>query len=1437
MVVILVLAGAYSFSGLPVDAVPDITNNQVQVVTVAPDLATSEVERFISFPVEQALTTIPGKIELRSLSRFGLSVVTIVFSDETDIYLARQQIAERLNEAREQIPANMGKPEMMPVTTGLGEIYQYTLKPKAGYESRFSLTDLRTIQDWIIRRQLQGTPGVADISSFGGNLKQYEVAVDPVRLRSMDIALEQVFKALEQNNQNAGGAYIEKGPSAWYIRTEGLVGSLSDIGLIEVSRTTSGVPVLVRDLAEVRIGKAIRYGAITRDTSGETVGGIVLMMKGANSSAVIRQVKERMESISSSLPEGLEIIPYLDRTKLVNNAIGTIRNNLSEGALIVVFVLVLLLGNLRAGLIVASVIPLSMLFAICMMRVFGVSGNLMSLGAIDFGLIVDGAVIIVEAVIHSLQKNPIIARTGGLISPQQLNETVRQTSGKMVRFATFGQIIILIVYLPILTLTGIEGKMFIPMAETVSFAIIGALLLSMTWVPVASSLFLNRKIGNGNQAAERMMGSLRKRYQNILSKALEYPKAILSGGVLLLVGSLLLFTRMGGEFIPVLEEGDFAVEMRLMPGSSLSHTIETTNQAAEILMKRFPEVVAVTGKIGTSEIPTDPMPPEACDLIISLKPKKEWTSASGREELAEKMQHALEEIPGVNFGFQQPIQMRFNELMTGARQDVVIKVFGDDLDTLTAIAGRVAELAKETQGASDVYLEQLNGLPQQVVKINREQLARYGIPVERVNQTVAIAFAGKVAGQVFEGEKRFDLVLRMAGEKRKDFQALYDITIPDSRGNPVPLRELADIQTLAGPVVIQRDHAQRRALVGFNARGRDVESIVQDLQARTTDEIALPAGYRIEYGGQFKNLAEARERLMVAVPMALLLIFMLLYFTFRSVKYALLIFTAVPFSVIGGVLALWMRGMPFSISAGVGFIALSGVAVLNGIVLVGMFLELRKDGRHSIRELILHGASERIRPILMTAAVASLGFLPMATSVSAGAEVQKPLATVVIGGLVTSTLLSLFLLPILFMLIEEISFKQKLNSALLLLLFIFGFSGNTIAQNPVQLSLEKAVQLSLQHHPSIRQAEQTLEAKKVLEASAWNFEPMNAQLTGGNYNSAYSDNNITISQRFPFPLSSIRQKQVYKSESGEAAIQVRLTEKQITLKTSLVWYRMRYLQLKKEILLVQDSLFERASRIAELRRTSGETHPVELLNVQTARTAILTELNRVQSDIRITEKTLQLLTGIDAPLLVPEGSAGFQRDIPAGVADSTWKNAVQLTYSKQKEKTAESLEKAERGRFFPDITAGYFNQSLTGFQNIHGEEIFFPRTTRFSGYQLGLSIPLLFNAQRARVQNAEWQRKAAIEASMALGFELKEQHQTLLSEMGSALQNLEVLQGSVLNNAETTLKGAVVAWESGEIGYLEMAFLIKEVFALRNAKLEELNRLNTAILHYEFYFQ
>ncbi|WP_281234115.1 efflux RND transporter permease subunit [Flavobacterium gelatinilyticum] len=1018
---VLIAWGSFSLKKLPLDALPDITNNQVQIITTAPTLASQEVEQLITYPLERAVKTVPNIIELRSISRFGLSVVTVVFEDDVDIYWAREQIFQRLKEAEENIPDYVNSPELAPISTGLGEIYQYDVYAKKGYENKYSAVELRTIQDWIIIPQLQGVKGVAEVSTWGGKLKQFEIAVNPNMLNSLGVTITEIFDALEKNNQNTGGAYIEKDQYTYFIRGVGMAKGVKDLENVVV-KNRNGSPVLVRNVAKVREGVALRYGASTKDGKGEIVSGMVLMLKGENSSAVVNRVHEKMAQINKSLPEGVAAEAFIDRGKLVENSIKTVAKNLLEGALIVIFVLILFLGNLRAGLIVASVIPLAMLFAVILMNAFGVSGNLMSLGAIDFGIIVDGAVIIVEATMHHLQK----FKNKKELTQEEMDEEVYNSASKIRNSAAFGEIIILIVYLPILALIGTEGKMFKPMAMTVGFAIIGAFILSLTYIPMMSALFLSKKTEHKENFSDRMIAWLESRYTPLLKKALEFKKVVLSAALGLFALAFIVFQNMGGEFIPTIEEGDLAINATIMTGSSLTQMVETTTKYEQILKAKFPEIKTIVTKIGSGEIPTDPMPIESGDLIIVLKDKKEW---KGRYhnwvELANAMKEEMEVIPGANIEISQPIQMRFNELMTGSRSDIAIKIFGDDLEILDAKAAELISKIKGIEGIGDLKADKVTGLPQITVKYDYDKIALYGLDISDINQIIRSSFAGEVAGKIYDESKRFDVVVRMDENNRGDITDVSNLFIPLPSGQQVPLSQVASVEYEQGPVQVIREDGKRRITVGLNVRGRDIQSVVEEIQAKLDKSFKLPAGYYVTYGGQFQNLIEASERLSVALPIALGLILVLLYFTFKSVKQALLIFTAIPLSAIGGVLALSLRGMPFSISAGIGFIALFGIAVLNGIVLISYFNQLKSEGISDAFQRIIIGTKTRLRPVLMTAAVASLGFMPMALSTSGGAEVQKPLATVVIGGLLSATLLTLIVLPILYLLLEKFNRKDN----------------------------------------------------------------------------------------------------------------------------------------------------------------------------------------------------------------------------------------------------------------------------------------------------------------------------------------------------------------------------------------------------------------------------
>ena len=1423
--------GIYSVTKLPIDAVPDITNNQVLVITSAPSLGAPDVERFITVPVEQATRNVPGIIEQRSFSRFGLSLVTIVFEDDVDVYWARQQVSERLTQVRQQIPAGMGEPELGPVTTGLGEIFQYVVKTRPGYEGKYDLTALRDIQDWIVRRQLLGTPGVADVSSFGGQVKQYEVAINPDKLKNFALTISDVFESLQANNQNTGGAYIEKGPNVLYIRSEGLVTSLEDIGSIVVKQVRSSVPVLVRDVAEVKIGSAIRYGATVFNDEGEVAGAVVMMLKGANSNEVIKSIKTKIADIEKTLPEGVAIEPFLDRTKMVNNAISTVEQNLLEGALIVIFVLVMFLGNLRAGLIVASVIPLSMLFAIIMMNLFGVSGNLMSLGAIDFGLLVDGAVIIVEAVMHRLSHNKMYAQTVR-ITQEKMDGEVETSAGTMMNSAVFGQIIILIVYLPILTLQGIEGKMFKPMAETVSFAIIGAFILSLTYVPMISTVFISKKLNHKDTFADKMINKIQSLYQPVLQRALRIPAIVVAIAFTMFAAAVFVVTTLGGEFIPQLEEGDFAVDTRLLTGSSLSHTINTTQQTAKVLLDKFPEVEKIVSKIGSGEIPTDPMPLEAADMMVILKDKKDWTSAESFPELANKMSEALQEVPGVATGFQFPVQMRFNELMTGARQDVVCKIFGDDLDTLAHYAEQLAKVINSVEGAKDLYKETVTGIPQMVISYNREAIARYGAGIADINNTIQSAYAGAVAGLVFEADKRYDLVIRMNEEQKKNAGEIGNLLVGLPNGTQVPLNLLADVTMKDGPYQIQREDARRRITVGFNVRGRDVQSIVTELQEKVTAKINFPVGYYITYGGQYENLQHATQRLSIATPVALLLIFLMLFFAFHRLKYCLLIFSAIPLSAIGGVFALWIRDMPFSISAGIGFIALFGVAVLNGIVLISEMNRIKEEGLTDINNIIMQATKNRLRPVLMTAAVASLGFLPMALSNGAGAEVQRPLATVVIGGLVTATLLTLFVLPSLYKLFEK-GFNKKaiLNSTMFVIVFLIPFTGRT--QTKV-LGLEEVIKIAKVQNRQIEVSKLTEQYYAALTSAGIDVPKTQFNAELGQVNSKNLDNRFTLQQGFAMPALYNRQHGVLEQQFRGAQLQTMIRQTEIIKMVKQVYLQLQLADERAKLLQQTDSILSRYQQIAKLRFEKGETNLLEKTTLDNHVQQLHMQMQMIQADKKTAQAEMAVL--LDSSIVIE----------PADVLNETFvlfdssliaKHPF-LYYYEQQQKIAGAQTQLEKAKLQPEWLLGYTNQSIIGYQmNKDRTETYYDGGKRFSTVQLGLGIPIFSKAQRARIKAAQ-QNEIVSQASTELArqqLELNLQRQW--NEYVKYQQVILYYKTSALSQAQVIIKTANLNYKNGEINYIEWGTLISNAINVQTQYLDALQSLNIARTELEYLLQ
>ena len=1413
-------AGIWSMTKVPIDAVPDITNNQVQVITQSPNLGTEDIEQIVTYPVEVAMSNLPNVEEIRSISRFGLSVVTIVFSDDMGTYLPRQLVAEKLNEVKEQIPAGFGEPTMGPISTGLGEIYQYTLKVKPEYQDKYSISDVRTMQDWIVQRQMAMVPGVVEVNAIGGKIKQYEVAVDPNELKSIGITITDVFEALEANNQNTGGAYIEKNHQANFIRGEGLARSLDDIKKITV-KTINNVPITIGDIATVQFGSAIRYGALTQDGEGEVVGGLVMMLKGANSNDVIANVKERMVQIQKSLPEGVVIEPLLDRSKLIGETTSTVATNLIEGALIVIFVLIFLLGNWRGGLIVASTIPLSLLFAFILMNVFNVWANLMSLGAIDFGIIVDGAVIIVESTVFLIASQVLKKKK---ITTKERDEVAASASKKMMNAAFFGQLIILIVFLPILALQGIEGKMFKPMALTFIFAMIGAMVLCLTYVPMMSALVLRPPKNNKLSYGDKFVHWVEDKYKPLLQRALLKGKWIVGIAVALFAVTVFMFTRMGGEFIPQLDEGDIAFHAILKPGSSLSETVETTTKIEQIVKAKFPEVEKIVSRIGVAEIPTDPMPMDLADVFVILKPKSEWTTVETKDELIEAIKEAVEIIPGVNYEFTQPIEMRFNELLEGVREDIAIKLYGEDIDILSQKAEEITKIIAGTPGIGDMKAEATTGLPQMTITYNRDKLAQYGLQINTLNKMVQSAFAGGNAGVIFEGEKRFDLVVRLNQHNRKDISDIQNLFINLPSGTQIPLREVADISYKAGPMQISRDNTNRRTYVGVNVRGRDVKSLVGEIKEKLDAQLELPSGYFIRYGGAFENLERASNRLQTVVPIALLLIFVLIYFALKSVPQTLMIYIAIPMATIGGVVALWLRDMPFSISAGVGFIVLFGVAVLNGLVMISGLNELKEEGVTNLKERILEGTKRRIRPIMLTAFTDVLGFLPMAVSASAGAEVQRPLATVVIGGLLTSTLLTLFVLPILYHWVENKSFRLKPNkkivsaTAVLVLMFVFSTRSNAqqITDTLSKISLNEAVALSKKNYPLLKQKQLEVSKQENLKSTAYDFGSTQI-FTGGEEikdgTGIYTTVGVGQSNMDVFGIGAKRKLQQQRIELSQKALQ--LSELEVELEVKKAWAKcyqsMRNFQLYKEL----DSIYGNFEQAVTL---NFEVEAISKLEYSAAKNQVFQIQNKkaqAYRDYLIAIQQLNLWLFEDGIYTV----TNKLEDIVTVETDSLSINEhPMVTVSQNQLNVAEAELRAAKADNLPKLNL------QGGLQKVNGNSGFYT-------YQAGISIPFLSGSNKARIKSAKIDNAIAESNLLFKKQELQSQYAQAKENYLKWKLSWEFYETQVLPLTKDQKSGALLAYKEGEIDYTTFTQLVKE------AVQSELEAQNALINYLESAFQ
>lgn len=1415
-------AGIWSITKVPIDAVPDITNNQVQVITQAPNLGTEDIEQIVTYPVEVAMSNLPNVIEIRSISRFGLSVVTIVFDDDMGTYLPRQLVAEKLNEVKEQIPAGFGVPTMGPITTGLGEIYQYTLKVQPEFKDTYSITELRTMQDWIVQRQMAMVEGVVEVNAIGGKIKQYEVAVDPNELNSIGLTITDIFEALEANNQNTGGAYIEKNHQANFIRGEGLVRNLDDIKKTVV-KTTNNIPITIGDIAKVQYGSAIRYGALTQDGEGEVVGGLIMMLKGANSNNVIENVKQRITEIQKSLPEGVVIEPLLDRSKLIGETTSTVATNLIEGALIVIFVLIFLLGNWRGGLIVASTIPLSLLFAFILMNVFDVWANLMSLGAIDFGIIVDGAVIIVESTVFIIASQVFKKKK---LSSKERDKVSSEASKKMMNAAFFGQLIILIVFLPILALQGIEGKMFKPMALTFIFAMIGAMILCLTYVPMMSALVLRVPKDDKQSYGDRFVHWVETKYQPLLEKALLKGKWVIGIAVILFSITVFMFTKMGGEFIPQLDEGDIAFHAILKPGSSLTETIETTTKIEQIVKAKFPEVEKVVSRIGVAEIPTDPMPMDLADVFVILKPKSEWTTVASKDELIEKIKEAVEIIPGVNYEFSQPIEMRFNELLEGVREDIAIKLYGEDIDVLSKKAEEISKIIAGTEGIGDMKAEATTGLPQMTITYNRNKLAQYGLQINTLNKTVQSAFAGGHAGVIFEGEKRFDLMVRLSAKNREDISDVQNLYISLPSGAQIPLREIADISYKAGPMQISRDNTNRRTYVGINVRGRDVKSLVTEIKSKLDAQLELPSGYFIRYGGAFENLERASNRLQTVVPLALLLIFILIYFALKSLPQTLMIYIAIPMATIGGVFALWLRDMPFSISAGVGFIVLFGVAVLNGLVMISGLNELKEEGVTNLKDRIIEGTKRRIRPIMLTAFTDVLGFLPMAVSASAGAEVQRPLATVVIGGLLTSTLLTLFVLPILYHWVERKSFPLKINknmvtaTAVLVLMLAFPKHGNAQQTTDTlqEISLQEAVSLSKDKYPLLKQKQLEIEKQERLKATAYDFGTTKIFTSGEEINNetgVYTTIGMGQSNIDVFGIGAKKRLQEQRIQLAQKAYQ--LSELELELEVKKAWAKCYQMKRQYNLYKELDSIYTNFEQAVTLNYEVEAISKLEYSAAKNQAFQIQNKKAQAYSDYMIALQQLNLWLVSDEFYTV---SNEFE-DLETDIKEFNVETHPLYSFSQNKVNEAEANYKAAKADNLPK-----FNLQ-GGLQKVGGNSGFY-------SYQAGISVPFLSGITKAEIRTAKIDKEIA-------ATQLQFQKQDIQSQFVQAKENYskwktswEFYKNDVLPVTKDQKVGALLAYKEGEIDYATFTQLVKEAIQSELEAQEALiNYLNSTFqLHY-----
>ncbi len=1415
----LLIGGIYSMLTLPIDAVPDITNNQVQIVTVSPTLAPQEVEQLITMPVEIAMSNIMNVTEIRSVSRFGLSVVTVVFKESVPTLDARQLVNEQIQSVAGEIPSELGMPEMMPITTGLGEIYQYVLKVEPDYEDKYDAMELRTIQDWIVKRQLSGIPGIVEINSFGGYLKQYEVAVDPDVLFSLNITIGEVFEALNKNNQNTGGSYIEKVNRAYYIRSEGMISRIKDVEQIVVANR-NGIPIRISDIGTVRFGAPKRFGAMTMDGKGECVGGIAMMLKGANANVVTGELEKRVEKIQKILPEGVTIEPYLNRSELVNRNISTVIYNLIEGAIIVFLVLIVFLGNVRAGLIVASVIPLAMLFAFILMRIFNVSANLMSLGAIDFGIVVDGSIVILEGILAHIYSKKFKGRT---LSAKEMDAEVEKGASSVVRSATFAVFIILIVFFPILTLTGIEGKYFTPMAKTLVFCIIGALFLSLTYVPMMASLFLKHHIVTKPTFADKFFEALNKLYARALSFCLRFKWQTVATAFVALVISLFLFTRLGAEFIPTLDEGDFAMQMTLPAGSSLSESIEVSNEAEKLLMDKLPEIKHVVAKIGTAEVPTDPMAVEDADVMIVMKPFKEWISAASRAEMVEKMKEALEPLANrAEFNFSQPIQLRFNELMTGAKADIAVKLYGEDTHELYQKAKEAAAFVEKVPGASDVIVEQTMGLPQLVVKYNRGKIARYGINIEELNTIIRTAYAGEASGVVFENERRFDLVVRLDQDKVADLN-LDKLFVRSNEGIQIPVSEVATIDLVNGPLQINRDATKRRIVIGVNVRGADIQQVVQDIQKTLDKNIQLKPGYYFEYGGQFENLQNAINTLLVVVPVALMLILLLLFFAFKNVTYTLVVFSTVPLSLIGGILALWLRGLPFSISAGVGFIALFGVAVLNGILMINHFNDIRKETMYALstRRVIARGTAHLLRPVFLTGLVASLGFVPMAIATSAGAEVQRPLATVVIGGLIVSTVLTLLIIPVFYQIVSyTVVWKRRFSAKKFLFFFLLlAVMLPFTAKAQEKVTMEQAIELAKQNHPRLKIASAAIRQVKAGRGEVLELSPTEMNYSWGQLNGELrKDKQWEVTQGLGSLLTPFYKNALVNRQVETGTFYRKIVEKEVVAEVKRAWAYYLYACNLRALYSDQNKLAGQLQRMGELRYQQGEITLLEKNMTTSMAVDMKNRLFQAQEEEKLALSRLNWVCYADRPL-IPADTALILFPVDYQVPSFS---EVHLNYFQSQANEAKAQLNVERSRFFPELSFGYVRQDILPLKGLNS-------------WMVGVSFPVYFLPRHSKIKQAKVAAVIARTEAEANTQNLYNKVSEAVASLRRQSESLRYYTRSALKEADELLKVANLQLQHSETNITEFIQAVNVARDIRRGYLETVYQYNIAALEYELF--